>query len=363
MLSITSTLPRALHRRQGGGFAPAHSEDITVARIKMSDVARAAGVSTMTVSRALNHHASIAPATRQRILKVVADLGYVPDRIAGGFSSQRSGFVSLLVPSLNNPHFAETAAGLQEVLAPRGLQLLIGLTHYRSDEAENMIATMLARRPEALLVTYDQHTPRARSLLEGAGVPIIELWELPPNPIHSVVGFSNRSAAAAMTRHLIEIGRKRIVFIGETDDTGTRGAARRQGFVDAMRAARLDAKRTIAVVRPPISMLDGRAAANEALKLWPDTDAIMCVSDPAAFGALTACIAASRRVPDDIAISGFGDFEVGRCAIPAISTIAVSGLEIGRRAAELVMDLLDGDKGDPQIVEVSALPALRSSTR
>ena len=104
-----------------------------MARIKMTDVAKAASVSAMTVSRALKHDGRIAPATRQRILKVVADLGYVPDRIAGSFSSQRSGFVGVLVPSLNNPHFAETAAGLQDVLNPAGLQLLIGHTNYRAN--------------------------------------------------------------------------------------------------------------------------------------------------------------------------------------------------------------------------------------
>ena len=91
----------------------------------------------------------IAPATRRHILAVVRELGYVPDRMAGSFSSQRSGIVALLVPSLNNPHFADTASGLQEALRPAGLQVILGYTNYRKDTAETLIQAMLERRPEA----------------------------------------------------------------------------------------------------------------------------------------------------------------------------------------------------------------------
>jgi LacI family gluconate utilization system Gnt-I transcriptional repressor len=331
-------------------------------RVKMADVARAAGVSTMTVSRALKHDGRISPATRRRILQLVARLGYVPDRLAAGFSSQRSGFVGVLVPSLNNPHFAETAGGLQEALGAARVQTLIGYTNYRAEIAERVIETMLERRPEAMIVTYDDHTDRARELLAGAGIPIVEIWEIPKQPIGHVVGFSNREAAAAMTRHLIDTGRRRIGYIGEADDTGTRGGERRKGFLDAMKAAGHDAKRRIALAPPPINMMQGREAMQALLARWPDTDAVMCVSDPAAYGALGACELNSRRVPEDIAIAGFGDFEIARCALPAISTVAVSGLEIGRRAGALVLQLIADPSSPTAIVEVDAQPVIRDST-
>jgi LacI family transcriptional regulator, gluconate utilization system Gnt-I transcriptional repressor len=340
-----------------------------MSRIKMSDVAEAAGVSTMTVSRALKQDGRIAPETRRKILTVVADLGYVPDRIAGSFSSQRSGFVGVLVPSLNNPHFAETAAGLQETLAPAGLHPLLGHTGYVATQAERLIEALLERRPEAMIVTYDDHTPRARRLLEAAGIPIIEIWERPKKPIGHVVGFSNRKAAAAMTRHLIDVGRTRIGFLGEGHDRGTRGAERRKGFNDALKSAGLDPSRQIALTTPPMTMMQGREAMVALLAQWPDTDAVMCVSDPAAFGALTACQMSGRTVPDDIAIAGFGDFEISRCAVPPISTIAVSGLDIGRRAGMLVLELLQGESRHPggsvdgkQMIEIAALPTVREST-
>jgi LacI family transcriptional regulator, gluconate utilization system Gnt-I transcriptional repressor len=336
-------------------------------RVKMQDVARAAGVSTMTVSRALRRDGRIAPATRRRILKIVQHLGYVPDRTAASFSTRKSGFVGALVPSLNNTHFAETAAGLQNALQPAGLQLLLGNTNYQKELAEKLIETMLERRPEAMIVTYDDHTPRARRLLVEAGIPVVEIWELPRRPIGHVVGFSNRTAAAAMTQHLIDLGRTRIAFLGEADDKGTRGAERRKGFTDAIHAAGGDHRRQMNFARPPINMMQGRDAMAALLDRWPDTDAVMCVSDPCAFGALSACQIRSIDVPGQIAIAGFGDFEISHCAVPDISTISVSGLMIGGQAGALVLELLhqqsDGLVQSPRIIKVAALPVVRASTQ
>ena len=335
-------------------------------RVKMSDVAKVAGVSTMTVSRALRQDGRIAPETRRKIQKLVRELGYVPDRIAAGFSSRRSGFVGVLVPSLNNTHFAETAAGLQNALHPAGLQMLLGHTNYQKALAEQLIETMLERRPEAMVVTYDDHSPRARRLLAEAGIPVIEIWEVPPKPIGHVVGFSNRQAAAAMTRHLIDLGRRKIGFIGEANDAGTRGAQRRRGFLDAVRAAGLEDSILLATAAPPIGMMEGRAAMAALLEQRPETDAVLCVSDPCAFGAVSACQLAGVAVPDRMAVAGFGNFEISLCSVPAITTVTVSGLAIGAEAASLILRLLTGDLATshvaPQTILVSAGVAVRGST-
>jgi LacI family transcriptional regulator, gluconate utilization system Gnt-I transcriptional repressor len=335
-------------------------------RVKMSDVARAAGVSTMTVSRALRQDGRIAPETRRKIQRLVQELGYVPDRIAAGFSSRRSGFVGVLVPSLNNTHFAETAVGLQNELHPAGLHMLLGHTSYLKARAEQLVETMLERRPEAMVVTYDDHTPRTRRLLSEAGIPVIEIWEVPPKPIGHVVGFSNRKAAATMTRHLIDLGRRKIGFIGEANDNGTRGAQRRLGFLDAVRAAGLDGSRMITTAEPPIGMLQGRDAMSMLMRRWPDTDAVLCVSDPCAFGAVSACQLAGIAIPDEIAVAGFGDFEISKCSVPAISTISVSGLTIGTEAAHLLRRLLTGDpamsKLPAQTIVVPSVVEVRGST-
>ena len=312
-------------------------------RIKMEDVARTAGVSAMTVSRALKQGGVVSPATRKRVLQVVKELGYVPDQIAGSLSSKRSGFVALFVPSLNNPHFADTAHALAETLQPSGLQILIGYTNYETKREEQVLAEMLQRRPEAIVVVADGHSRRSRELLLGAGIPVVHIWDWPGRPIGHVVGFSNENATFEAVHYLVERGYRRLAYLGETDDLGTRGARRRQGFVRAVEKLGLGAVRIHAAAPPPINMLQGRAALPEMLKRWPDIDGIVCVSDPCAFGVLTEAQAMGLRVPSDLAIVGFGDFEVSRCCTPALTTVAVDGARIGREAGALLLNVLEQD--------------------
>ena len=307
----------------------------------MEDIAREAGVSLMTVSRALKPNTSVATQTRARIHAVVKRLGYVPDINAGSLAARRSGFVSLLVPSLNNPHFAETAMGMKEVLEPQGLQVLLGHTNYQAGQEEALVATMLRRRPEAIVLTYDGHSAGTRRLLKEAAIPIIDIWEMPLKPVGHVVGFSNRAASRAMTEHLVAQGYRRIAYIGESNDAGTRGTLRRLGFIDALQNAGLDSSRQISQAPPPINMQQGSAALATLLAKWPDTDAVMCVSDPCAFGVLAQCQRQGVLVPKQLAIAGFGAFDISASCVPAISTLGFSGREVGQEAARLIIDLLN----------------------
>jgi LacI family transcriptional regulator, gluconate utilization system Gnt-I transcriptional repressor len=345
---------------------PLNSIKKPLATTRMADVARQAGVSVMTVSRALKPGTNVAPGTRERVLQTVREMGYVPDLLAGGLSSKRSGFVSLLVPSVNNPHFAETVMGMKRVLEPAGLQVLLGFTNYQAHEEERLIEWMLKRRPQALVLTYDGHSERARQLLAGAGIPVIELWEKPSRPIGHVVGFSNRDAACDMTRALIGQGYQKIAYIGEADDHGTRGDQRRKGFTDAMKAAGLDDSRQLAYGAPPISMARGRAAFEQLMTLYPDTQAVLCVSDPCAFGALTFCLEHHWPVPERVAIAGFGAFEISACSVPAISTLSVNGAEVGEKAGQLILDLLETSRlASPlpfRTIDILTQPILRAST-
>ena len=113
---------------------------------------------------------------------VVARMGYVPDQIAQGLSSRRSGFVAALVPSLNNALFAETIRALSETLEESGLQVLIGHTNYEAEREERLVHELLRRRPEALVITVDGHTSGTRKLLRGAKIPIVEIWDWPKRP-------------------------------------------------------------------------------------------------------------------------------------------------------------------------------------
>lgn len=308
----------------------------------MIDVAREAGVSPMTVSRAFKHDASVSGTTRDKILAAADRLGYVLDATAAVLSSRRTGFVAVTIPSINNANFAETVRGLSERLGEARLEILLGYTDYDQAEEERLIEQLLRRRPEAVVVTGGSHTERCRRLLVNSGVPVVEVWDLPAKPIGHVVGFSNAEAAKLMAAHLVGRGYSRIAFIGGDARRDTRGSERRRGFVEFMLAHGLDAERLIACGPPPISMREGATAMAEVLARWPDTEAVMCVSDLLAFGALTECQRRGLRVPEDISIAGFGAYDIAEHAVPSITTVDVSARAIGRLAGDTIVRCLVG---------------------
>jgi LacI family transcriptional regulator, gluconate utilization system Gnt-I transcriptional repressor len=315
----------------------------------MNDVARRAGVSAMTVSRALKHGASIAKETRDKIKKAVDELGYVLDQSAGSLSSKRTGFVAALIPSINNSNFADTARGLTDALHGSGLQLLLGYTDYSIEKEEELIEAMLRRRPEAIVVTGGKHTARAIKLLKNAGVPVIETWDLPARPVQHVVGFSNAEAAETLVKYMYHKGYRKIGFIGGTSNRDTRGADRRVGYERAMAALGLKQTRIMSFGTPPISMKQGGEALARLVEQWPDVEAAICVSDLSAFGALVECQRRNWAVPDRIAIAGFGDFEISSCCHPTLTTVGVNCYDLGRKSGDLLLRAIEGERAEKPI--------------
>ena len=291
-------------------------------------------------------------------------MNYVPDQMAGSLTTKKSGFVATLLPSLNNLHFALTVQSLTEELEEIGLQILLGHTGYSAEREEQLIETMLRRRPEAIVLSYDGHTERTRRLMQDAAVPVIEIWEKPDHAIKHTVGFSNFDAARQMTEQVIAKGYQRIAFLGESQDDWTRGAARRKGFLAAMEKAGLDSHRMIGFGAPPLSIESGAEAAAQLLQDHKDTQCLLCVSDAAAFGAQSWLLSAGYRVPEDIAVVGFGNFEVSRFATPSISTVVVDPVGIGQETGKLLKRLFLAELPasiEPQHIDVPAIIEFRQS--
>ncbi len=322
-----------------GAQPPAHAPSAST--VTMADVAAVLGVSKMTVSRALNRSdaRSRGPseALRQKILKTCQEMGYVLDLNARTFASKRSGIVAALIPALNNSNFSDTAHGLTAVVESSGMQVLLGDTDYSIEREERLLKAMLARRPEAIVVTGGHHSPSARKMLKTANVPIVETWDLLPEPIQHVVGFSNAEAVGAMVRAMHAKGYRQIGFLGGIPQSDARGADRRRGFEMAMRALGLDASRSVSIGNAPVSMAAGAQGIVQLLTQWPDLQAVVCVSDHAAFGALSECQRRGWSVPDRIAIAGFGGFEVSAACHPQLSTVVVDSYGIGRATGDLLL--------------------------
>ncbi|MEI5996715.1 LacI family DNA-binding transcriptional regulator [Paraburkholderia bengalensis] len=311
---------------------------------RMADVAALAGVSKMTVSRVLAG-TGVAPATRERVQQAIDELGYVADAAAGALSSGRSAFAAVLVPSLASSNFSDTVRGLTAALEPHGLQLLIGDTDYDLEREERLVRSMLRHQPRCIALTGAQHTAATRELLVRSGVPVVEMWDLPASPIDAAVGFSNTKAAREMVRYLCERGYRRIGFIGGASELDRRGLERLKGYQQEMKARGMS-ERVVRLGESPITMSHGAPALDKLLQQWPDTDAVMCVSDMSAFGAIMQCHRRGLSVPGDIAIAGFGNFEVAACCTPTITTISVDAYGIGAHTGETLLAALAASDGN-----------------
>ena len=333
-------------------------------KLTMAEVAKYVGVSAMTVSRAFRQDASVSEETRKRIMEAVDALGYVLDLSAGSLSSRRSGFIAALVPSINNSNFSDTARGITDALEDTGLQLLLGYTDYSAEKEEKLIEAMLRRRPEGIILTGGSHTDRARRMLDKAGIPVVETWEIPEEPINHVVGFSNNEAMSLLVRALASQGYRRFGYIGGTTARDTRGSQRRSGFLRTVEELGLGPGRAISFGVPPISMEQGGQAIVSLLERWPDTEVVLCVSDLSAFGAIMECKRRGMRVPEDIAIAGFGDYEISSICHPSITTINVDCYGIGRQAAAPQLHAIQagGEATGDEITLTGYRVVLREST-
>ena len=322
-------------------------------RVTMRDVAQAVDLSPMTVSRALRGDQTVNVKTRDLIQEAASNLGYVYDGTAQAFRTQKSGFVAVTLPSINNANFAETFRGLSRGLESQAIQLLLSSTDYQVEKEHELVLQLLGRKPEALVMTGGHHLPETRQVLTRAGLPVIEIWDLPPDPLGHVVGFSNADAMALIVRHLAASGRRKLAFVGADIGTDMRGNERREGAVVAARALGLPEIKMIEAGPAPVSMKHGASAIAKLGHEITMFDALVCVSDPIAFGVLNVCRRLGVRVPDDIAITGFGSFDVAMVSSPQITTVGVHANEIGGQVAAVLKKIFDGQT-DPVWVDVGS---------
>lgn len=235
------------------------------------------------------------------------------------------------------------------------------MTDRRQEEA--VIAQLLRRKPDAVVLTGGQHTPRTRQLLRASKLPIVQLWDLPDDPLDHVAGFSNAASIGLLVDHLVSRGRRCIGILGGDSDRDPRGRQRRAGFVAAMARHGLDTCKLAPLSEPPISMAAGATALDALLARYPDTDAVIGVSDLVAFGALAECQRRRIAVPGALALAGFGNYEIGAVCAPRLTTVDAHAERIGAEAAQLVAALLNGDRsGPPRRIEIPPALIIRETS-
>jgi LacI family gluconate utilization system Gnt-I transcriptional repressor len=310
-------------------------ERMGTARSRMADVARLAGVSTATVSRAIRQPEIVSPAVRGRIEAAIERLSYRRNLVAGALASASSNTIGVIIPSLINSFFAATVEALEEELAGSGYQLMLGNSNYSADIEQRLITSFLEWSPAAMVVTGRRHNREAVKTLLDSGIPVIEMWELSDHPLDTIVGFSHRAVAHLVVRHFSERRARRLGFIGAYMDRDYRTVDRHAGFVEAALQAGYAPP---AEVRLPerASAVGGARGLAEMMDRHPDVDAIFCSNDIIALGALFEAQRLEIRVPDQLKLCGFGDLEFAAASNPSLTTVRPPRREIGIQIARLL---------------------------
>lgn len=330
-------------------------------KITLVDVALAAAVSPITVSRVINQPEKVSEAARLKVQKAIDELGYIPNQHASSLASSRSGVIGVAIPSLSNVVFTDVLRGIYKVMGAAGYKVLLVDTHYSPLEEEKMVRTLLSQSPEGLIITGGDQTPACDQLLRKSRIPLVQIMELLPNPIDMNIGFSHLLAGADVVAHLLSQGYQRIGFIGARMDP--RVQQRIRGYTQALAKRDLFEANLIATSPEPSSIALGGAlfkslmAANEGR-----IDAVFCANDDLALGALFEAQRMNIAIPKQLAICGFNDIEAAAYVNPSLTSVAVGRYEMGVKAAELIIQALNQQPIDNKQIDMGYVIKQRDST-
>ncbi|SET20321.1 LacI family DNA-binding transcriptional regulator [Paracoccus homiensis] len=313
-------------------------------KITLADVAEAANVSPITVSRALRSPDKVSPKARDRIERAIAQLGYVPNPAARALASGRTDVIGVIIPSVSNNVFAEVMRGMYDALSGSGLTVQLATTGYSPLAEEHLIRVFLTQQPSGLILAGHDQSPAARDLLARANCPIVQVMEVGPKPIDVAVGLSHHDGAFLAARHLIERGYRAPAFLGAQMDP--RSQRRLAGFRAAMREAGLAEVTQVVTTPEPSSVSMGCRLFADLIAHHPQIDAVLCNNDDLALGVLFEAQRRNLSIPDRLGICGFNDLEMMEAAQPPITSVQTDRYGMGQLAIAQIRDRLEG-RGHP----------------
>jgi LacI family gluconate utilization system Gnt-I transcriptional repressor len=306
-------------------------------KLLLKDVARLAGVSEMTASRALRGAPDVSERTRAKVEDIARIHGYVPNRIAGSLSSQTVNLVGVVVPSLSSFVFPEVLNGISSVLKESPLKPVVGVTGYDLEEEEGVIREMLSWQPSGLIVAGLEHSDATRKMLVQASCPVVEIMDVDGDPVGHCVGISHLEAGRETARQILARGYKKIGFIGTKMPQDFRARKRFDGFSDALAAEGLslaDAEH----YSGESSIETGRLLTAQMMARNPEVECIYYSSDVMSVGGLMHCLANAVSVPGEIALAGFNNLQILQGLPMQLATTDACRSQIGVRAAEIILE-------------------------
>lgn len=330
-------------------------------KVRVTDVARLAGVAPATVSRAINEPGRVSPDKRDRIDAAMRELGYVRNYAARALRSQRSHMVGILIPTLDYALYASLVGAATERLSNSGISTLIATFDYDLGNELKEARLLIERGAEALILIGQKHVPELHEILNRHEVPFVNTYTLDPQSTYPAIGFDNAEAAASITRHLVHLGHRNFgVISGRTRDND-RTTSRLTGIKRELESHGI-ALGSDRISMRSYSISNGREACAELLsRIEPRPTALICGNDVLALGAIVECRERGLRVPQDISIVGFDNLELSKHSNPPLTTIDVPAEQMGSAAANYLLERLSGEDNLPQqLIEVQLI--LRAST-
>jgi LacI family gluconate utilization system Gnt-I transcriptional repressor len=329
-------------------------------RVTLEDVALAANVSSITVSRALRNPEKVTPELRDRILRHVADMGYVPDFAARALASRTSGMIGVLSPSLANYAFISVMRGIEDRVGMTDLRIQYANTGFEPDEQVKQLRLFLSQNPVGLIVVSGVESPQLLDILAQAPCPIVQALDIASAPIGMAIGIDNRIASETATRHLIERGYRRIALF--SGGPAIHAYPRLAGYRAVMEEAGLFDPTLVVQHQGHSSVSLGGHLIDRLFRQAPDADAAFCLCDDVALGAIFECQRRGIRVPEDFGICGYHDLDFASVSVPTITTVRVPRYDIGFRAADKLLRAVAGGKTVSSVVDVGFQLVERETT-
>lgn len=313
-------------------------------KLTMQQIARLAGVSLATVSRAVHRPELLSPVTRQKVLQVMEEQHYVYNAAAGELSRRRSTVIGVTVPTTRNPIFATSTLAIEEHAQEKGYSIILGNTRYSGEAEGQLLQSFMQRRVAGMILTG--YALQQEAMIQGivdAGIPLMVIWEqLQGSPLN-FVGFDNLEAARTMTEYLIGLGHRRIgLIIGPYSKIG-RVRKRYEGYCQALRQAGLALDSALVIENAPV-LEDGREAMRRLMGLAHPPTAVFAASDLLAIGALRGAKEMGLRIPQQVSLAGFDDIDFAAYCDPPLTTIRVPSQEIGHLAAAFLIETLASER-------------------
>ncbi len=332
-------------------------------RVTAKDVAKALGISTMTVSRALNNKPNVSEETRRKVRQTSRTIGYFPNHIAKSLVLRKTDTIGVVVPEITHSFFPEVVSGIEEICYKKGYHLILAHSAENANRETDVIYTLTSNQVDGLLISTAQTVEDflVYQQIIQRGLPLVFYDRCVKGIGASCVSIDDEECASQITEHLIEHDYYPIAHISGPSRISI-GISRQNGFKKALKKHHLEVKDKL-IVEAGLQEADGYQAMQQIFKLprgeWPR--AVVAVNDPAAFGAMNAIYERKLKIPDDIAIVGFSDDIRAELMPTPLTTIRQNAYEVGKRAVEKLIAVINNDSDNNEEIIVTGELIIRKS--